>query len=158
MKLTAAVLFLFLALSPQPAYAELCGDNNGNITINGTPQPSLHNCPADIQIGTNGDGHTEITVHNNSHPAPTQPPIIITVVVTATPTQTPTPILYHPYKPVHVMRFTPTPTQEPTATPSATRTPAPTKIQKPKISTHAPPLFQHIAHFFQNIFHFFQKL
>jgi hypothetical protein len=135
MKLTAVVLLFFFVLSLQPVYADGCEDNNGKITINGTPQPSLINCPITFQ-----DKQTSHTVHvninNQAQPQPTHSPTIVTVIVTATPQPTVIPTVI--YKVIYrTITPTATPTQEPTATPSATSTPTPPKTQKTKIGSSA---------------------
>src|SRR5690348_16248744 len=136
------VLFFFLPLFVQPAYAWQCGtcqDSTGKfiggICLDGTPVPRCPHAVAESNTTT----HTVVVVNGNTQPAPTQPPkiVVVTVVMTAAPT--PTPIVKVIYRTIIV---TPMPTQAPTATPSATRTPTPTKIQKPKTIAHPPTLFQ----------------
>src|SRR5436853_7410615 len=111
-------IFFFLAISVQPTYADLCRSENGKVTIDGTPQPSLVNCPMEMTVNS----HTSTTqVHMSTNSQPTQPPTIVTVVVTASPTPTVMPTII--YKVIY-QTATPTPTLEPTATPSATPTKA----------------------------------
>jgi len=144
----AAVLFFFLALFVQPAYAVV-------ITINGTPQPTPI-VTSSVEIRPDTGSHTVVVVNGTAQPAPTHPPTIVTVVVTATP---PTVAAYPTYKPVYyAAKYTPTPTFSPTATPSATKTPISTKKPDVKPTQQKPNLFQSIAHFFQNIFSIFKKL
>ncbi|HYT44054.1 MAG TPA: hypothetical protein VEP90_17070 [Methylomirabilota bacterium] len=149
--LIRVLLILWLVIwfwsNNNPAYADVCQEDNGKVIINGTPQPSLINCPP-----MSGEIHSStVTVHSSSQPAPTQPPKVVTVIVTATPTSTVE--VFHAYKAVYAARFTPTLTAFPTATPSATPTKTPTIIQKPKTIQQQSNIFQNIAHFFQNIFH-----
>ncbi len=138
----ATVLFFFLAIFVQPAYAFECG--SGGIT----PLPTCSS--ADYENMVNSGSSNTIVVH-----APTQPPPIVTVVITAAPTPMPTII----YKVIYrTATPTLTPTQEPTATPSAAKAPTPTKKPDVKSTQQKLNLFQSIAHFFQNIFSIFKKL
>jgi hypothetical protein len=145
--LTILILFL-LTLSTRNTFAYNCHDNNGNVTIDGTPQPDLYNCPMNIAPVH----ETEVHVVNNSSQAEAVVKTeVITVVVTATPQPTTKP--YIPYKPVNVVRYTPVPTFTPTASPSATKIPSPTKAPFSKPVRQNPNIFQIIIGFFQNLFH-----
>ncbi len=148
-------LTVFLIFSVKPTYADLCQDDNGKVTINGIPQPSLINCPMNVEPIYS---HTSITVNGNAQSAPTKSPTIIYVVVTATPTPTPTVAADHNYKAVYSAKYLPSPTLSPIASPSATNTPTPTKEPFLKPTAQKLGLFQSIAHLFQNIFHFFKRL
>ncbi|SRR6266849_2889537 len=133
----ALVVFFFLVMAIQPAYAETCV---GGISENGQHYEYCSN-------GSN----VNVSQSHNSQPQPTQPPKIVTVVVTAAPTPT---IIYKVI--YRTVTASPTPTLTPTATPSATPTKAPTPTKTPSHRTtkQNSNVFQKIARFFQNILHF----
>lgn len=170
-KLTTLLLLFLFALITRVAFADLCRNHNGNVSINGTPEPSLHNCPVfdpvhaetqvevhngESQSSNNSNSETIVEVHNNNNSKPNTiiKTEVITVVVTATQMPTPTVRTYIPYKAVKGAYFTPTPTLEPTTTPSATKVPVPTKALSLKPARQNLNLFQRVIQFFQNILHF----
>jgi hypothetical protein len=140
----AYILFYFLLfMSVKPVFANGCQ----SVFINGTPQPGSVNCHVDVSPNNN-EGHVEVKINNNLKNDTSRVPEIITVAVTATPT--PTLITYPTYNVKRVVRFTPIPTVELIASPSATR--VPTEKKKP---THKP--IQQKSKFFQNILLFLRK-
>jgi hypothetical protein len=149
--LIGILILFFLAISARLTYAEICSNHNGEITLDGTPHPELHNCTLIVAPET---GHSETVIHvnNDSKPETVVKTEVITVVVTATPLPTPTTKPYIPYKTLNIVRFTPTPTLVPTASPSAANIPIPTKHHPHPPARQKPNVFQIIVRFFQNIF------
>jgi len=125
-KLIVFILIILFAITIQPAYADNCRNTNGNVSINGTPQPELHNCPIHVD-SNNSESHIEVRVNSNSKPDTIHEKEIITVIVTATPIPSPTGKVYPSYNPVNVVHPTPSPTLIQTATPSATIVPTTSK-------------------------------
>ncbi len=120
-------LFLFFPVS---VYASLCRDDNGSVTIDGTPMPELHYCEPIVESNSESVISTTNRVRVNSNqPANPQPPHhVITVVVTATPALLPTSTVHRITKPYKAI-----PTG--TLTPTAVATPSPTVKPMPKNTT-----------------------
>lgn len=154
--LIGILLSLLLLISTRLAYAEICADNNGEITIDGTPHPELHMCPSRVRLnGAQGGGSKSVIIplNNESKPETVIKTEVITVVVTATPMPSPTAKPYIPYKAVKAVFSTLSPTFTPTATPSATKTPIPTKRPPLKAVENNHNLFQTIIRFFKDLFY-----
>ena len=134
----ALIIFFFLVISLQPAYA----------------------AETDVYVpNSNTTSGSDVTVHNPSYQSqPIKPTVIVTVVVTSAPTPSVMPTII--YKVIYrTVTPTPSPTLTPTATPSATSTkaPTPTKMQSHKATQQISNIFQKIARFFQNIFQFLHR-